>query len=97
MEKVRKSGGARKVMIIIAIVLLSLILILLAASMVVMDKVFKQNFGTRIDTGFNNMYFIEDFEGLTADRREFKHNRGDTLVGYLYRADDLDSPQGLII
>ena len=80
MEKVRKSGGARKVVIIIAIVLLSLILILLAASMVVMDKVFKQNFGTRIDTGFNNMYFIEDFEGLTADRREFKNNRGDTLV-----------------
>ncbi|NLB15876.1 MAG: prolyl oligopeptidase family serine peptidase [Clostridiales bacterium] len=97
MEKVRKSGGARKVMIIIAIVLLSLILILLAASMVVMDKVFKQNFGTRIDTGFNNMYFIEDFEGLTADRREFKNNRGDTLVGYVYRAEGVDSPKGVII
>ena len=84
-------------MIIIVSVLLALVLILLAASMVVMDIVFKQNFGTRIDTGFNNMYFIEDFEGLTADRREFKNTRGDTLVGYVYRAEGVDTPKGVII
>lgn len=49
--------------------------------------VYRQNFCVRCETYEPHKYLVEDFEGLSRTRYEFKSNKGQTLVGYMYYSD----------
>lgn len=67
-----------------------LILILLAAGAValycVAASIYSDNFNCRFTTRGLQAYDIADFPSMTRGRHMFKSNKGQTLVGYLYKS-----------
>ena len=59
--------------------------------------VYKQNFGVRCETYEPYKYSINDFDGLSRTRYEFKSNKGQTLVGYMYYSDSAPEDKKAIV
>ena len=59
--------------------------------------VYKQNFCIRCETYEPYKYSVEDFEGLSRTRYEFKSNKGQTLVGYMYYSDSAPEDKKAIV
>lgn len=59
--------------------------------------VYKQNFCVRCETYEPYKYSVDDFEGLSRTRYEFKSNKGQTLVGYMYYSDSAPEDKKAIV
>ena len=59
--------------------------------------VYKQNFCIRCETYEPYKFSVEDFEGLSRTRYEFKSNKGQTLVGYMYYSDSAPEDKKAIV
>ena len=52
-------------------------------------------FGGRFETNKYNMNYVENFDGLERTRYEFTSDKGQTIVGYMYSAGDIQ--KGIIV
>jgi len=87
----------KKIIIIVSVVLVFLLLFLfLIAPFTIASVVYEGVFGERYTTADYLQFYLSDFDGLKADRHEFKSDKGQTLVGYRYYVTD-DKPQGVVV
>lgn len=87
----------KKIIIITSIVIVALILIVfLIAPFIIASVVYEGVFMQRYETAEHLRFGLEDFDGLTADRYEFKSDKGQTLVGYRYYMSDNDA-RGVVV
>ena len=78
----------------IIIILISL-LVLAAAWIGISLGLYAIYFGGRYETNKFNMNHVENFEGLERTRYEFKSDKGQTIVGYMYSTSE--SKKGIIV
>lgn len=95
-EKTVKNNSRRKKIIIASSVVASLLFLFLIAPYSVSAIVYNVIFGGRITTREYLRYYVEDFDGLQAERYEFKSNENQTLTGYRYSLAD-STPQGVVV
>lgn len=75
----------------------ALLVLLLGAGWLLSAQVYKEAFGVRYETDRDLALRLEDFEGLRRARYEFPSDQGQTLVGYLYQREEVESPRGIIV
>lgn len=89
----KATSKKKKIIIIVLIVLLVLNIADFAFSV----YIYKDNFDKRY-TAQGFLPKIEDFDELYATRHEFTSDKGQTLVGYMYRTlPDTDRPKGIVV
>lgn len=87
----------KKLIIILSCVLTALILIIfLIAPFTISAVLYDSIFGKRYETSDNYRFYLNDFEGLQADRYEFKSDDKQTIVGYRYYVGN-EKPSGVVI
>ena len=75
-----------------ALILIIFLIVPFTAGAIIYDMVF----GVRYETTEHLKFFLDDFDGLQADKYVFKSNNGDKLVGYRYYLDG-SQPQGVVV
>ncbi len=73
------------------------LLLALLAPLALSVYIYEANFGLRFETPPEDMRAFAEFGGLNRDRYTFSSNRGQTLAGYHYFADDSEGPKGVVI
>jgi len=87
----------KKLIIILSIVLSAILLIVfLILPFTVASVVYNGVFGERYTTKDYLKFYLEDFEGLKAERHEFLSDGGEKLVGYRYYVSDTSS-RGVVV
>lgn len=87
----------KKLIIILSSVAAVLILIIfLIAPFTISAIIYDGVFGERFETNDNYRLYLDDFDGLQADRYEFKSDNGQTLIGYRYYINN-EKPCGVVV
>lgn len=87
----------KKMIIAVSCVTAALILIIfLIAPFTISALIYDGVFGQRFETSERYRFYLDDFEGLKADRCEFESYDGQTLVGYRYYKEN-DKPRGVVV
>ena len=89
----KKRKIAKSVLSVLSIILVAFIALDWIASVVIYNANFNQRFTSYEPT----MFRVEDFEGLSRTRHEFKSDKGQTLVGYLYEAGSENKKEIIIM
>ena len=98
MEKstAKTNSVKKKIIIISATVTATLLMLFLIIPYSVSAIVCSYIFNRRYSTAEYLRYNVADFEGMQADRYEFKCNKNQTLVGYRYYLTDSEA-QGVVV
>ncbi len=87
----------KKLIIILSSVAAALILIIfLIAPFTISAIIYDGVFGVRYATNDGYRFYLDDFDGLQADRYEFKSDKGQTLIGYRYYVGN-EKPHGVVV
>lgn len=87
----------KKPVVILSCVAAALILLVfLIAPFTVSAIVYNGVFGQRFQTSELYRFYLDDFDGLQADRYEFASDKKQTLVGYRYYIED-EKPRGVVV
>ncbi len=96
-KKILMTKKKKKLIIILSCVAAALILIVfLIAPFTISAVIYDGVFGTRFETNDIYRYYPDDFDGLKADRYEFKSDDGQTLVGYRNYIEN-QNPRGVVV
>lgn len=84
MKTKRQINKKKLIIIIVAALVFFLIIAPAIAAPIIYNAIFNKG---HITADQFMTYYVEDFEGLNATRYEFKNDREQTLVGYMYTSD----------
>ena len=84
------------ILITFGIVLGIILLAILILPSVISEAIYKDNFDKRFTTDEGFLFYLEDFEGLVAEKHIFPSNKGQLLTGYEYYSKDVEI-KGLVV
>lgn len=86
----------KKIIIASIVTAISLLIIFLVAPFTVGAILYNSVFNVRYETPEYLKFYLDDFDGLKADKHEFTSNDGTKLVGYRYYVDSIKA-QGVVV
>ncbi len=89
----KKAKSKRKQVLII--VLCTVVALFLFGDWALTVMVYNESFGQRFESYEPCMMYVDDFDGLQRTRYEFPSDKGQKLIGYLYRAGE--EQRGMIV
>ncbi len=86
----------KKIIIASIVIAILLLIVFLVAPFTVGAVLYNSVFHVRYETAEYLKFYLDDFDGLKADKHEFKSNDGTSLVGYRYYTDRVKA-QGVVV